>query len=99
MPFTLNKFYVAVTVILISITAQVNAANCCTPEPSCCEPNRNRGPSPCCAPICRPSPYSGPNCIPAPYCQEVNVRGELLYWTAMLGGLETAFGSTTIAPR
>jgi len=35
--------------------------------------------------------------MPAPYCREVNLKGEALYWIAQLGGLESAFGSTTIA--
>src|SRR5580693_282349 len=94
--FALNKFHVAVTGILMLVAAQLNAAEWCFSKPSCCEPYRDRGPSPCCAPKCLASPYSGPNCIPAPYCNELNVRGEFLYWTAMLDGLETAFGSTTI---
>jgi hypothetical protein len=65
-------------------------------QPPCCETQRVYAPSPCCAPMCRASPYSGVNCIPAPYCQEVNIRGELLYWRAELGGLQSAFGTTTI---
>ncbi len=58
--------------------------------------NQNLAPSPCSPPTCRFSPYSGPNCIPVPYCREINLRGELLYWTAELGGLEAAFGTTKI---
>lgn len=46
--------------------------------------------------MCRPSPYYGVNCLPEPCCNEINVRGELLYWTAQLGGLQSAFGSTAI---
>ncbi len=101
----LKKTYLAVTGILISVAAQINA-DCCNPPPvsceptcapSCCDEPCDRGPSPCCAPVCRLSPYCGPNCIPAPYCRELNVRGELLYWVASLGGLEAAFGNTTIA--
>jgi len=80
------------------MAATAQAAKYTTPNQPCapsCQPAY--APSPCCAPTCNPSPYCGPNCIPAPYCGEINFRGEGLYWIAHLGGLESAFGNTTIA--
>src|ERR1700733_3822070 len=84
-----QKISGTVTGVLISVITQINAVGTNgsprTPKLSSSKPTKN--PSSCCAAKCRPSPYYGPNCIPEPYCQEVNVRGELLYWTASLGGL------------
>lgn len=93
----LRKSYAAFTCLLITSAIQLNGNTCAPRKPSCCEPERSNCPSPCCGPKCLPSIYSGPHCIPAPYCDELNVWGELLFWTAQLGGLETAFGTTTIA--
>lgn len=97
MSSALKKSYVLLTGLLMSAAAQLHGDCCPSQEPSCCEPVRSACPSPCCGPRCLPSVYSGPNCIPAPYCNELNITGELLYWTASLGGLETVFGSTAIA--
>lgn len=48
------------------------AADCCTPEPACCEP----APAPCCepapAPCCEPAP--APCCEPAPCCGARRLR-------------------------
>ncbi len=93
----LKKFYIIFTSLLIPASTELSAAICSPEQVPRCEPVRSKCPSPCCGAKCLPSPYSGPNCIPAPYCDEFNVRGELLFWTAQLGGLETAFGSTKIA--
>jgi hypothetical protein len=104
----LKKTHAVIAGLTVLMTGQINALDANTnpgspesqekhnKEPSCCEPKRADVPSPCCKPMCRPSPYSGVNCLPAPYCQEVNLRGELLYWTAELDGLQAAFGKTSI---
>ncbi len=87
MSITLKKPYALIAGILVSMVGQVNAAYQAEQDEE--EPH-------CGPPTCRPSPYYGTNCMPDPYCQEVNLRGEALYWTASLGGLEAAFGRTAI---
>lgn len=75
-----------------------NDDSCCKPKCApVCPPKQCCESSSCCPPTCNASPYCGPNCIPEPYCGEFNVKGELLYWTASLGGLEAAFGNTQVA--
>jgi hypothetical protein len=93
MSSALKKTYLTVASIVLSVATQANAGSSYASEAACCEPALS-----CCEePTCCPSRYYGPNCIPTANCQEVNLRGEVLYWVAMLGGLESAFGTTTIA--
>ena len=94
-----KKIYAGITAMSLAITAQVYADQCnsCDAPTQCHKPAPCCQPTPCCTPACHPSPYCGPNCLPAPFCGEVNFKGELLYWTPELGGLESAFGTTTIA--
>lgn len=85
----LQKVYFSLLGMLMALLVEAKVTKTACP-PSC-------DPPPCCkGNICHPSPYCGPNCLD-PYSQEVNFKGEALYWVAQLGGLESAFGNTAIA--
>ncbi|HSW86350.1 MAG TPA: Lpg1974 family pore-forming outer membrane protein [Rhabdochlamydiaceae bacterium] len=83
---------------MIAASAELGAINCLPPpkpEKTSVAPCKS-----CKTNFCNPcdsSPYCGPNCLPAPYCYELNLRGDFLYWLGQLGGLESAFGKTTIS--
>ncbi len=94
---THKKAYLAITSVLMAMTAQIHAADCnkspCKPAPKPCNPEPRCAPR--CEDSCKPSRYCGIDCNPAP--DEINIRADLLYWRAELCGLEAAFGSTAIA--
>ncbi len=100
MTFAFNKICVALAIMMTTATLYAGNKTSQNYQPcqSCPSPcGYNTCPSPCCPPPCNQGPYCcGPNCLPPPYCYEFNVFGELIYWIADLGGLESAFGNTTV---
>src|ERR1700681_3437230 len=88
MTIALKKICAALAIVMTMATlyADNNTSKDCQSSPSPCSP-----------PPCNPGPYCcGPNCLPSRCGAEFNLLGELIYWRADLGGLETAFGNTAV---